>query len=77
MRVLRFSCSTCVMHSGPVIEQARKALGLTQKELAELAGVDHSTVSRIERRIINPPARTIKALTDALGGAIAEKRGAA
>lgn len=65
------------MHSGPVIEQARKALGLTQKELAELAGVDHSTVSRIERRIINPPARTIKALTDALGGAIAEKRGAA
>lgn len=65
------------MHSGPVIKQAREALGLTQKELAELAGVDHSTVSRIERRIINPPARTIKLLTDALGQAISEQRGAA
>jgi transcriptional regulator with XRE-family HTH domain len=65
------------MHSGPVIKQAREALGLTQKELADIAGVDHSTVSRIERRIINPPARTIKLLTDALGGAISDKRGAA
>ena len=65
------------MHSGLVIEEARKALNLTQKQLGELAGVDHSTVSRIERGIINAPARTIKALTDALGRATSERRGAA
>ena len=64
------------MHSGVIIEEARKALGLTQERLGELAGVDHSTVSRIERGLTNPPARTIKALTDALGQAKAE-RGAA
>jgi transcriptional regulator with XRE-family HTH domain len=64
------------MHSGLIIEEARKALGLTQEQVGELAGVDHSTVSRIERGLTNPPARTIKALTDALGQARAE-RGAA
>jgi transcriptional regulator with XRE-family HTH domain len=64
------------MHSGVIIQQARKTLGLTQKELADLAEVDHSTVSRIERGIINPPARTVKALTDALGQATAERRAA-
>lgn len=55
------------MHSGQVIKAARKALKMTQKELGDLAEVDHSTVSRIERGVINPPARTLKALTDALG----------
>lgn len=65
------------MHSGLIIEEARKALDLTQKELGDLAGVDHSTVSRIERGIINAPARTIKLLTDALGQETANRRGAA
>ena len=65
------------MHSGEIISEARKALGLTQKELGDLAGVDHSTVSRIERGLINAPARTIKALTDALGQEKASRRGAA
>lgn len=60
------------MHSGTVIAKARKTLGLTQKQLAELADVDHSTVSRIERGLINPPARTVKALTDALGRAMGD-----
>lgn len=65
------------MHSGLIIEEARKALDLTQKELGDLAGVDHSTVSRIERGIINAPARTIKLLTDALGQETATRRGVA
>lgn len=56
---------------------ARKALNLTQEELGELAGVDHTTISRIERGLINSPARTLKALTDALGQVKAGKRGAA
>lgn len=65
------------MHSGAVIEKTRKALNLTQKQLADLADVDHSTISRIERGLINPPARTVKQITDALGQAIAAQRGAA
>lgn len=65
------------MHSGEIIGQAREALGLTQKELGDLAGVDHSTVSRIERGLYDPPARTVKALTDALGQEKAVRRGGA
>jgi transcriptional regulator with XRE-family HTH domain len=66
------------MHSGVVIEAARKALHLTQKQLGELAGVDHTTVSRIERGVYSAPPRTVKALTDALGQAKAvADRGAA
>lgn len=65
------------MHSGEIIRDARKALNLTQQELGDRAGVDHTTISRIERGLINSPARTLKALTDALGQAKAERRGAA
>lgn len=65
------------MHSGAIIAEARKALDLTQEQLGELAGVDHSTISRLERGLIDSPARTIKALTDALGQEKARKRGAA
>lgn len=53
--------------TGNVIRAARKAQGLTLAQLAELSDVHSSTISRIERGLIDPPARTIKALTDALG----------
>lgn len=49
---------------------------MTLRDLASRSGVDYTTISRIERSEYNPPARTIKALTDALGQAISE-RGAA
>lgn len=61
------------MHTGRVIETTRKALKMTQKELGRLADLDHTTVSRIERGIVDPPPRTVKALTDALGQAIGER----
>jgi transcriptional regulator with XRE-family HTH domain len=48
-----------------------------REEAARRAGVSPDTVSRIERGIINAPARTIKALTDALGQEKASRRGAA
>lgn len=62
------------MHTGEVIKAAREALNMTQKELGELAGLDHTAISRIERGVYDPPARTVKSLTDALGQA---KRSAA
>lgn len=69
-----FTCSTCDMHTGEIIKTAREALNLTQKELGELAGLDHTTVSRIERDVYEAPRRTIKALTDALGLAVGGER---
>lgn len=61
------------MHTGDVIKTAREALNLTQKQLGDLAGLDHTTVSRIERGVYDAPRYTIKALTDALGEAKAER----
>jgi transcriptional regulator with XRE-family HTH domain len=65
------------MHSGTIIREAREALDLTQEQLGELAGVDHSTISRIENGLIASPPRTIKALTDALGQEKARQEAAA
>ncbi len=46
----------------------RKALGLTQKELAEKAGVDQSAISRAERNADwNPESTTLAALERVLG----------
>lgn len=47
---------------------------MSLRELSERSEVDYSTISRIEREVIQPSARTVKALTDALGAAIAERR---
>lgn len=65
-----------MQHTGPVIRATRKQLKMSLRDLASRSGVDYSTISRIERSEYNPPARTIKALTDALGQALNE-RGAA
>src|SRR5689334_2185722 len=45
--------------------QRRRRLGLTCEELGTLAGVDHSTVSLIERGKSRPTAKTANALVDA------------
>lgn len=66
-----------MQHTGPVIREARKALKLSLRELAGRSEVDAATISRIERQVIDPTARTVKAITDALGGAIAERDDAA
>jgi transcriptional regulator with XRE-family HTH domain len=46
---------------------------MSLRELARRSEVDYTTISRIERGQINPSGRTIKAITDALGAAIAER----
>ena len=40
---------------------------LTQKQLAELSGIDQAEISRIERGQANPTTATLSALTRALG----------
>ena len=45
----------------------RKAQKLSLRELAALAEVDYSTLSKVERGMHEPSPRWLKAVTDALG----------
>lgn len=49
------------------IAARRKALGLTQIDLAEMSGVGISTVKDIERGKGNPSVRTLESLCTVLG----------
>ncbi len=53
------------------LSRRRKALGLTQVQLARRAGLQQSEVSRLERGESNPTWTTLQAVLDALGAAIA------
>jgi predicted transcriptional regulator len=48
------------------IVKKRKILGLTQKQLAELAGVSQSLIAKIESAKIEPSYNKVKAIFDAL-----------
>lgn len=48
------------------LSKARKARGLTQKKLSELAGVKQSAISRIERGDVNIRLGTLAKLSAAL-----------
>lgn len=50
------------------IASARAVTGLTQKEVAALAGIDQSDFSKIERGIGNPSVSTLERIAKALGG---------
>lgn len=45
----------------------RERRGLTQQELADLAGMDQADVSKIERGVLQPSSRRLHRLADALG----------
>lgn len=45
----------------------RKAQNLSLRELADLAEVDYSMLSKVERGLVDPSPRWLKAVTDALG----------
>lgn len=61
-------------YTGSVIRAARKAQNLSMRQLGELADVNPSTISRIERGTTDPSPRVVKALTDALGRNLATLR---
>jgi len=50
----------------------RKALGLSQEDLAALAGIDRTYASQIERKIANPSLSIICAIADVLGCEVSE-----
>jgi transcriptional regulator with XRE-family HTH domain len=57
---------------GKVLREKRIGRGLTQKELADLANVDDSYISQLERDYKFPSARTIESLAQALGVEVAD-----
>lgn len=46
---------------------ARKASGMTQKQLAEATGINQADISRLERGTANPSLRTLQRLAAGMG----------
>jgi transcriptional regulator with XRE-family HTH domain len=55
------------MRAASLLRSARRRAGLTQRALAERAGVPQSTVGRIETGAIDPRATTLQSLLRACG----------
>ena len=49
------------------VKAQRKAMGITQEELADLAGIDRTYASQLERAIANPSLTVLCRVADALG----------
>lgn len=49
------------------IKVQRKVMGITQEELADLAGIDRTYASQLERAIANPSLTVLCRVADALG----------
>ena len=49
------------------IKVQRKMLGITQEELADLAGIDRTYASQLERAIANPSLSVLCRVAEALG----------
>lgn len=55
---------------GKIIQERRVYLNLTQKDVAEMAGISFKSVSEIELGIRNPSLNTLKSVLDVLGLAL-------
>ena len=52
---------------GNAVLAARAKAGISQKELANLTGIDQSDISKIERGVANPSVNTLNRIAVALG----------
>ena len=52
---------------GKIIQKRRDYLNLTQKDVAEMAGITFKSISEIELGIRNPTLNTLKSVLDVLG----------
>ena len=52
---------------GKIIQERRDYLNLTQKDVAEMAGISFKSISEIELGIRNPSLKTLKSILDVLG----------
>lgn len=63
------ACRAAMVHYGVMEEMIalRKVRGLSQAQLAEMAGCSQATISRIEKGEFHPRHELLKAIADALG----------
>lgn len=74
LRVPRTHASFLRMTSGNAIREMREAQGMSQRELAERAGVNHSYLAQVERgEKTNPSERWLEAVSKALANHLAEE----
>ena len=52
---------------GNIIQERREYLNLTQKDVAEMAGITFKSISEIELGIRNPSINTLNSILDVLG----------
>ena len=52
---------------GKIIHERRGYLNLTQKDVAEMAGITFKSISEIELGIRNPSLNTLKSILEVLG----------
>ena len=52
---------------GKIIQERRDYLNLTQKDVAEMAGISFKSISEIELGIRNPSINTLNRILDVLG----------
>lgn len=50
------------------VASARALSGMSQKQLAEISGIDQSDISKIERGVANPSVSTLERIARAMGG---------
>lgn len=62
-------------HTGARIKRARKARGLSQRELADLSPVSYSTITKVEQGIMPASPAVIAALARALSAPVTELTG--
>ena len=52
------------------VAAARATVGISQKQLAELTGIDQSDISKIERGVANPSVLMLDRIARALNGSL-------
>ena len=52
---------------GKIIQERRGYFNLTQKDVAEMAGITFKSISEIELGLRNPSLNTLKSILDVLG----------
>lgn len=57
---------------GAAVRRARKAKGLSQEQLAQIAGLDRTYISGLERGVRNPALSTQERIAQALGVPLVE-----
>lgn len=50
-----------------VVKERRRVLGISQLDLAEMAGISLATVKDIERGVANPSMKTVARILEVLG----------